>query len=127
MLWRDEVGANGDSDEIADCIVEMRDCLGDTYDAFGTPTDTLITKIMLGTVACSPACDRYFIAGFKAEGYSFSYFNRQFVLRTLKFCRENLAVLRRAQVKIKESVGTQYPLMKLVDMYFFQTGCEQST
>jgi hypothetical protein len=55
----------------------MRDCLGDAYDAFGTPTDTLITKIMLGTVACSPACDRYFIAGFKAEGYAFSYFNRQ--------------------------------------------------
>ena len=32
-------------------------------------TDTLITKIILGTLGCVPAYDRYFIDGLKEEGW----------------------------------------------------------
>ena len=40
-----------------------------------TATDTLISKIILGTLGCLPAFDRYFIEGVKNEGYSFKTFN----------------------------------------------------
>jgi hypothetical protein len=33
-----------------------------------SPSDTLITKFLLGTVGCTPACDRYFILGFRRAG-----------------------------------------------------------
>jgi hypothetical protein len=35
------------------------------------PTDTLISKIVIGTLGCSPAFDRYFNDGVKASGYKF--------------------------------------------------------
>jgi len=123
-LWETEFGAN-DSDEgsVSD-IVELRKCLGAAYRQFGEPTDTLVTKIMLGTIACSPACDRYFIEGFKSEGYAYSSFNRQFLTDILQFCRENPGELRSVQKKIEKEMGIRYPLMKLVDMCFFQAGVE---
>jgi len=33
-------------------------------------TDTLATKIMLGTMGCIPAYDRYFIAGLRTMNFS---------------------------------------------------------
>ena len=35
------------------------------------PTDTLISKIIIGTLGCSPAFDRYFNIGAKDKGYQF--------------------------------------------------------
>jgi hypothetical protein len=125
-LWSCEFGASDDDEKKVGDIVELRNCIGAAYKPFGVPTDTLATKIMLGTLGCSPACDRYFIIGFTAEDHSFSCFNQQFVKRVLGFCGENLSALRRAQTKIERSVDARYPLMKLVDMYFFQSGWERS-
>lgn len=123
-LWTAEFGADEDDDSKVADVVALRDCLGATYAKFGEPTDTLVTKIMLGTLACSPACDRYFVSGFTSEGNRYSCFNKQFVTRVLQFARTNLPQLRRAQLSTEGSVGARYPLMKLVDMYFFQTGLE---
>jgi hypothetical protein len=107
---------------MVDELVALRWCIGTTYQEFGDPSDTLVTKILLGTLGCVPACDRYFLAGFAHCGFSFSYFNGRFVNRVLEFCRTNRNELRDAQSKIHARIGTRYPLMKLVDMYFFQTG-----
>jgi hypothetical protein len=35
-------------------------------------TDTLVTKIMLGTIGCIPAYDRYFIKGMRRSGIKYS-------------------------------------------------------
>lgn len=123
-LWEREVGAGDSDDELTMDIVELRKCLGAAYAPFGEPTDTLATKIMLGTLACTPACDRFFKDGFRARGYPYSYFNRPFVERVLEFCRSNDGALRNAQNRIAGKIGTHYPMMKVVDMYFFQIGWE---
>jgi hypothetical protein len=39
-------------------------------------SDTLATKILLGTLGCTPAYDRFFIAGLKKYGLKFSYLNK---------------------------------------------------
>jgi len=88
------------------------------------PTDTLVTKVVLGTFGCLPACDRYFIAGFKHKGFQYSCLNDDFIRRLLSFCQEHLLELREIQRNIERAGGIHYPLMKLVDMYFWQTGYE---
>lgn len=125
-LWNYEFGAHEDDIGNVDDLLELRRCLGTAYAQFGTPTDTLVTKIMLGTLGCFPACDRYFIAGFKSTGRPYSAFNRQFIVRVFDFCRSNLSGLRSAQAAVERTVGIRYPLMKLVDMYFFQTGLDNT-
>jgi hypothetical protein len=38
---------------------------GDNDPKYISPTDTLISKVMLGTLGCIPAYDRYFVDGLK--------------------------------------------------------------
>jgi hypothetical protein len=45
--------------------------------------------------------------------------------RVLSFCQENRSKLQAEQSHIKNITGVQYPLMKLVDMYFWQIGFDQ--
>jgi hypothetical protein len=128
-LWQSEFGAHADDHVAIVSVVELRQCLGATYAQFKSLadkvlSDTLVSKIMLGTLACSPACDRYFIDGFTRTN-PYSYFNSRFVTRVFEFCRANLDELRHSQARIHKSVGMRYPLMKLVDMYFFQVGVDR--
>jgi hypothetical protein len=122
MLWKREIGAKSDDLDLVPTIVAARDAVRKTYDRFGWASDTLVTKILLGTVACLPACDQYFIRGFKRCGFKYSYLNEKFVERVLHFSCDNLADLRKEQAAIKRDSGVHYPLMKLVDMYFHVTG-----
>ena len=43
-------------------------------------SDTLITKILMGTLGCVPAYDRYFIAGIKKEKVSTGNFKNKLLL-----------------------------------------------
>lgn len=86
------------------------------------PTDTLVTKILLGTVGCLPARDTYFGKGFKDQGYVYGSLNKDFVERILKFCIHNQQALFKLQPNMKDLHGQPYPLMKLVDMHFWQIG-----
>ena len=92
--------------------------------AYGTrrATDTLVTKVLLGTIGCLPATDRYFIDGFRREKLGYSSLNKKFIERILTFvtptsknCVTN---------GIEHIGGIRYPLMKLVDMCFWQIGYE---
>jgi hypothetical protein len=91
----------------------------------GQPTDTLITKVVLGTVGCLPACDRYFIDGFKSKGYPYSALNPTFLVRILEFALTNATELQNQQRSLEKSCGLRYPVMKIVDMYFWQLGYER--
>jgi hypothetical protein len=73
-----------------------------------------VTKVILGTFGCLPACDQYFVPGFRHEGFSYSEVNAVFVGQVLQFCREHLDDLREEQASIKRDCGIEYPLMKLV-------------
>lgn len=123
-LWKMDLG----SDErdrahiptVLDAIQEVRKA----YEG-EKPTDTLVTKVILGTLGCLPACDKYFIDGFRSQKFSFSKLNRQFIEQLLQFCSTYSTELRSEQKRIATSTGVHYPLMKLVDMYFWQLGYEK--
>src|ERR1035437_2135426 len=133
VLWKQEFGAGEIDTELLPLVLSAADAVRQVYRPFAPatdsrqPSDTLVTKVMLGTLGCLPAYDRYFIAGFKSAGVSFSSLNAQSVDRILQFCHDNLAALRIEQARIEKVSGIRYPLMKLVDMYFWQIGFERST
>jgi hypothetical protein len=90
QLWLNEFGANEhDSEHLPTVLAAVR-AVRDAYAPFGQPTDTLVTKVLLGTLGCLPACDRYFISGFKSEGFGYSCVNARFIERVLLFCRTNI-------------------------------------
>ncbi len=87
-------------------------------------TDTLATKIALGTLGCVPAYDRYFIDGLRLSELPYSGLKQGNFLKVVRFYQENEFDFKCAQREIKERGGVTYPAMKLVDMYFWQIGFE---
>ena len=94
----------------------------------------LITKVLLGTLACVPAYDRYFERGLKDYGLKPKSIQRESlkaILNSLKkslkalssFYKINESELEKARddLHIKDS-KIQYPQMKLLDMGFWQIG-----
>jgi len=130
-LWEVDLGSDASHIELSSLVMELAAALKEAYRPFAPqvgsaqPTDTLLTKVLLGTVGCLPACDRYFINGFKRDGFKYSYLNSTFVKRVIGFCHEHLDELRLEQATIMQRSGQFYPLMKLVDMYFWQRGVDR--
>jgi hypothetical protein len=126
-LWSTEVGSHVSHARLISPILAAITAVKDAYAPFGGATDTLASKVLLGTLACLPACDRFFIDGWKASGRQYSRLNGRFVERTFQFCSEHEAELRRVQSTLAASGGVRYPLMKLTDMYFWQIGYEAAS
>jgi len=90
-----------------------------------SPTDTLISKIMLGTLGCVPAYDRYFIMGMKEKGLMHFDFSKESLTELFGFIEKNGAAIEAAQQLIKTKLKRHYPIMKIVDMYFWQVGYDK--
>lgn len=127
LLWDREFGAEQADSTLVSSVLDLVSGIRAAYRPFGPPTDTLVTKVILGTYGCLPACDRYFLIGFKSAGFGYSSVNHNFVDRLLTFCQRNRSKLQAEQALIKSKTGVHYPLMKLVDMYFWQTGFEEGS
>ena len=84
-------------------------------------TDTLATKILMGTLGCIPAYDRFFIDGIKQCGLRFSYLNRKNFSALIDYCVRHEGDFRQAQQRISAD-GFIYPDMKVIDMYFWMRG-----
>ncbi len=97
-----------------------------------SPTDTLITKVLLGTVGCIPAYDRFFMDGIKAwqnlpKKFSPKFpatFGRNSYTGLIGFYHRHSSSLKAVQETAARR-GINYPVMKLIDMYFWNLG-EQS-
>jgi len=130
-LWDTEFGASQMDHDLVPKIIETIGGIRTAYQPFaeisasGQASDTLVTKVILGTLGCLPACDRYFIEGFKHMGFHYTRLNPNFIEQVLDFCQRNLQELKKAQVAIEKIGGIRYPLMKLVDMYFWQIGFDR--
>ena len=86
-----------------------------------TPTDTLISKIILGTLGCLPAFDRFFVDGVKKQGNTFKTLKKKSLEGLFAFVADNQIELKNIQ-----KLHPQYPIMKIVDMYFWQIGFEKN-
>ena len=86
-------------------------------------SDTLLTKVLMGTLGCVPAYDRYFINGIKVTKVSTGNYNKESLIKLANFYVENSDRLEAARQNFK--VGAlSYPQMKLLDMGFWQIGLE---
>lgn len=90
-----------------------------------SPTDTLLSKIMLGALGCVPAYDRYFINGLKEMKMEHTGFNEASLIELVTFIEKNKKEINQAQNLIKNKTKKHYPMMKLLDMYFWQIGYDK--
>ncbi len=83
---------------------------------------TLITKILLGTLACTPAFDEYFMKGSQAAGCGLN-FGQRTLGRLNGYINERRGEFLKLSKRIKTRDGRySYPLMKLLDMNFWWKG-----
>lgn len=82
-------------------------------------TDTLVTKILLGTLGCIPAFDRYYKNSVKKNHISKGIFNKYSVRSVAEFYCDNLDIFEKLRCEISKC-GIEYPPMKLMDMCFWQ-------
>lgn len=90
-----------------------------------SPTDTLLSKILLGTLGCVPAYDRYFIIGMKEMKMKNTTFNDTSLNELFDFIEENKNEIGNAQKQIQTKTSRHYPIMKILDMYFWQIGYDK--
>lgn len=88
-------------------------------------SEILISKIVLGTLGCVPAYDRYMKAGLKAEGLRHQSFNEKSLKEIIRFGADNMAAITEMK-SITRKNGLAYPDMKILDMYFWQLGKNKS-
>jgi hypothetical protein len=96
-------------------IWELRKKIEKSYPDSITVTETLLTKILMGTLGCVPAYDRYLKAGLAKEGIVQTFSEKGF-----------RALLTRCKTQsegfLEAHKQTKYPVMRLVDMYYFAVG-----
>jgi len=113
--------------ELAECIREHINGLLIVRNHRAQPeparaTGTLITKIIMGTLACVPAYDRYFCRGLTACGIRrCGSFTLNCFTRLLNICRER-DLWQMLQNQPIERSGVSYPVMRVVDLYFWHKG-----
>ena len=101
---------------IRKCYAEERSSFADEVNH---ATDTLITKILLGTLGCVPAYDRYYMQAVKKHHISNGKYNKKSVYGVAKFYCDNLDVFEKLRQELSKR-GIEYPPMKLMDMCFWQ-------
>jgi hypothetical protein len=112
----------------------IADILKDDKQATYTPSDTLISKILMGTMCCTPGYDTYFVEGLKRyeEKYKLGngHFGRSLYKRgfepLLDFLANNNGYETEAFNKFKgfinSSVTDDYPPMRVLDLFFWIIG-----
>jgi len=88
-------------------------------------SDTLVTKILLGTTGCIPAYDRYVISGMREKGIKYSKLTKKQFKSVIEFYKSYKKDFENAQKEINNASSVRYPIMKLVDMYLWQIGFEK--
>ncbi len=87
-------------------------------------SSTLITKILMGTLGCVPAYDRYFVDGIKCKKVSSGTFNPKSLMKLVNFYEDNYSALEEIRLSMK-AYDLPYPQMKILDMGFWQIGYEK--
>lgn len=122
---------NNEKDNISGLIVKIKEELYGNrveevkrvYKKNKSISDTLATKILLGTLACIPAYDTYFTDVVTAYGIAEKKPNIESIEALAKFYEDNEDELNKL-LREFEKDGVRYPQMKILDMMFFQYGMD---
>ena len=86
-------------------------------------TDTLVTKILLGTLGCTPAYDRYYVYSVKQYGVSAGRYSRKSISDIARFYLKYKDEFEKIRIAISR-YGIEYPVMKIMDMCMWQVALE---
>ena len=84
-------------------------------------SDTLITKVLMGTLGCVPAYDRYFTFGIRNKKIASGNFSMKSILQLADFYSKNYDEFEKAR-SIMTIGNIKYPQMKVLDSCFWQVG-----
>ena len=84
-------------------------------------SDTLVTKVLMGTLGCVPAYDRYFVSGIRNEKAASGNFNIKSILELVDFYNQYYDDFENARSQMVVC-GMEYPQMKILDSCFWQIG-----
>lgn len=88
----------------------------------GIPTETLLTKILLGTIGCVPAYDRYFKKALSFTKVAPQSFNMESLKALAKLYIERMDEFEALRRHCSERI--EYPAAKIIDMCFFEYGLQ---
>lgn len=108
--------------KIEDIYIDKRS----NIDNRSSVSDILITKILMGTLGCVPAYDRFFIEGIRQYKVASGTFNSESIRSLADFYLKNNDKFENIRLEIS-SHGLEYPPMKIIDMSFWEIGIEHST
>ena len=97
-----------------------------TNDVKNKLSDTLITKVLMGTLGCVPAYDRFFVEGVKDQSVTTGIYSLKSLMNILDFYeanQEQLETIRRTLFVY----DLPYLQMKLLDMGFWQIGFDRDS
>lgn len=86
-------------------------------------TDTLVTKILLGTLGCVPAYDRYYVQAVKQYNISAGVYSKESVRDVAVYYLSHMDEFESLREELS-TCGTRYPAMKLMDMCMWQLAFE---
>ena len=102
-------------DEYEKVRSEIKGCVNNNV------SETLITKVLLGTLGCVPAYDRFFKEGLKKFKMKNLSFNKKSIEELCQYYSKYDKELEKKR-KIMNIGKIKYPQMKLVDMGFWMAG-----
>ena len=88
-------------------------------------TDTLVTKILLGTLGCVPAYDRYYVQAVRKYGISSGGYDRRSVQDVARYYLSHKNRFEEVRKELCRS-GIEYPAMKIMDMCLWQVSFEDN-
>lgn len=103
-----------------DKIISLYNDIKNSYKGKGTPTDTLITKIMLSVLACVPAHDTYVKAALKDLDLQQSFPAKEEKLKEFADKIIELEILKNPTSNCLKDIG--HPDMKIIDFCLFFYG-----
>ena len=122
-----EAEVQGSLEKLSDCISAhfqpIRDEVAGRKVA-SSVSPVLITKILMGTLGCVPAYDRFFQDGVATYKVTTREYSRNSLLKLVGFYEEHNDRLEEAR-RGMQTDELIYPQMKLLDMGFWQIGFEK--
>lgn len=114
-------------DLLEDVSIRIRQAYANEKPSFegsvNNATDTLVTKILLGTLGCVPAYDRYYVQAVRQYNISAGGYDRKSVKDVAKYYLAHKEEFENVRSELNAS-GTEYPVMKVMDMCLWQVAFE---
>ena len=117
-----------------DLVFELSERLREIYiekrknlDGYEDISNILVTKILMGTLGCVPAYDRFFVKTIKEYKIASGNYNKQSLYDLAIFYNANREKIELFRNKVNSVQGINYPEMKILDMAFWYIAFEKDS